>query len=144
MEELRKILDSHGYPGEQLIGNNYWMSTILSHHNSISEEYNKKDTIYPELKPKLMQALAKGQVSPFELALIDDWYRTVTKADQNASYGILNPPSKAKLTESNALRRSVGLRAIELRNSLVDMQEKTGMDFYLPGNAWIDGKIEIE
>ena len=52
ISELRDILLEIGYPGEKLIGNDYWVSTILSHHNSISQAYNKKDRLYPELKPQ--------------------------------------------------------------------------------------------
>jgi len=37
LAELDRILDTYGYPGEQLIGNDYWMSTIVSHHNSASK-----------------------------------------------------------------------------------------------------------
>jgi len=37
LQALSTILETHGYPGERLIGNNYWGETILSHHNSISE-----------------------------------------------------------------------------------------------------------
>ena len=35
------------------------------------------------------------------------------------------------------------LRSVETRNALVDIQDKTQMDFYLPGEGWIDGKIEV-
>ena len=44
------IYKNYGYPGEKLIGNDFWMSTILSHYNSISQEYGEKDTLYPSLK----------------------------------------------------------------------------------------------
>ena len=37
---LNEILDEYGYPGERLTGNDFWMSTILVHHNSISPEYS--------------------------------------------------------------------------------------------------------
>ncbi|MEL7002565.1 MAG: hypothetical protein AAFN93_07495, partial [Bacteroidota bacterium] len=45
MKQLNSILDRYGYPGEKLIGNNWWMSVVLSHHNSISVDYNSKDTL---------------------------------------------------------------------------------------------------
>ena len=138
------ILKNYGYPGERLIGNDFWMSTILSHHNSISQKYNAKDTIYPNLKPLLNDALNKGQISPFELALIDDWYFSTKNGDKKLTYGILDAPSQAMLPETNCLRKTVYLRSIEIRNKLVDVQRKTGMDFYLKGNPWVDGKIEVK
>ena len=141
LAELKVILRQYGYPGEQLIGNNYWASTILSHHNSISLEYGQKDTLYQTLKPELEKALRKGQVSPFELALIDEWYRNVQQ--QDLTYGILNPPAKAGLKGINNLRATVYLRSVETRNKLFEIQEKTGMIFYLEGSPWIDGKIEV-
>ncbi len=140
---LRDILLQIGYPGEKLIGNDFWVSTILSHHNSISEAYNKKDTLYPELKPLLTEALSRGEVSPFELALIDEWYRSTLGQGSYVGYGILDPPSKSTLEETNALRAAIFLRSVETRNGLVERQEETGIDFYLPGEGWIEGKIEI-
>jgi hypothetical protein len=143
MEELINILNTRGYPGEKLIGNDYWMSTILSHHNSISQNYAKQDTLYPGLQPKLMQALQKGEVSPYELALIDEWRRSTLREDPRIGYAILNPPAHGMAAHSNELRKSVYLRSIETHNSLLDIQEKSGMDFYLP-DGWIKGKIEIK
>ena len=143
--ELLKILEEYGYPGEKLIGNNFWMSTILSHHNSISQEYAEKDTLYLNLKPKLKQALKEGQMSPFEYALIDEWYRSTTSNGfESGGYGFLDPPSPSELSKFNALRQIIYLRPIEVRNKLVDIQEKTGMNFYLPGNPWVKGRIKIK
>jgi hypothetical protein len=143
--QLNEILNSYGYPGEQLIGNDTWMSTILSHHNSISREYAERDTLYPALKPRLTEALNKGQVSPFELAIIDDWYLTVKSGwSGSEGYGILAPPGIQSLPNFNELRKQIHLRAIEVRNRLVEVEQKTGMDFYLPGGSWIKGKIEIK
>ena len=144
MSEFIKILSSYGYPGEQLIGNDYWMSTILSHHNSISQDYAQRDTIYPTLKKSLTAAFKSGQVSPFELALIDEWYLKVkSNWKKDLGYGILEPPKTSTVSRFNELRAKVGLRPIELRNRLVEIQESTGMDFYLPGEPWIEGKISI-
>jgi hypothetical protein len=139
MKKLIKILDDQGYPGEQLIGNNYWMSTILSHHNSISKEYVNKDTLYNLIKPKLIEAIKKGQISPYEFAIIDDWYIAVSSERTQAGYGFLNPPLTSTLSETNKLRQRIGLRTIDLRNELVDISNETGMNFYLPD--WIEGKI---
>ncbi|MGD9329651.1 MAG: hypothetical protein PVH48_11835 [Cyclobacteriaceae bacterium] len=142
MKKLIKILDDQGYPGEQLIGNNYWMSTILSHHNSISKEYVNKDTLYNLIKPKLIEAIKKGQISPYEFAIIDDWYIAVSSERTQAGYGFLYPPLTSTLSETNKLRQRIGLRTIDLRNELVDISNETGMNFYLPD--WIDGKINVE
>ena len=142
LKKLIRIMKDHGYPGEQLIGNSFWVSTILSHHNSITTVYVKKDTLYNFIKPKLRIALDKGQISPYELALIDDWHIAVSSERTQTGYGFLNPPLSSTLTETNQLRQSIGLRTVELRNKLVDVEKKTGMDFYLPD--WVDGKIKIE
>jgi hypothetical protein len=124
MQELMVILDQHGYPGEQLIGNDFWMSTILSHHNSITREYVKKDTLYPFIRPQLIVALEKGQLSPYELALIEDWRIAVTSERSEPGYGFLAPPRQETLDETNSLRREVGLRSIALRNKLVEVEKK--------------------
>lgn len=73
IQELIEIIKTQGYPGEKLIGNNYWVSTIISHHNSITTEYVKQDTLYGFIRPKLIKAIENGQMSPYEFALIDDW-----------------------------------------------------------------------
>ena len=144
MTEFQEILNSDGYPGERLIGNDYWMSTILSHHNSISQDHAMNDTIYPGLKPYLMRSLKNGQVSPFELALIDEWYIAVKSGRTSpGGYGILDPPTEKTLERFNEMRKVIMMRPIQLRNQLVEIERKTGMDFYLEGTPWIDGKIEI-
>ena len=121
------------------------MSTILSHHNSISEDYVRKDTMYIFLRPKLMDALKQGQISPFEIAIIDDWYRAVKSGRKAISYGFLGPELTAlTLEETNTLRSSIWLRSVQTRNKLVAIQEETGIDFYLPGQPWISGRIKIE
>ena len=108
------------------------MSTILSHHNSISTSYNNRDTLYPNLKSKLLDALKAGQISPFEFALIDDWYITIKYDREIASYGILDSPTPSQIAKTNELREIFFLRPIELRNALLNVQNKTGMNFYLP------------
>ena len=141
MYKLIHILENEGYPGEQLIGYNAWTSTILSHHNSITKEYAQNDTLYPYIKPQLMAAIGKGEMSPYELALIDDWFIAVSSDRTQTGYGFLDAPSRSTLAETDALRKAVGLRTVELRNKLVAVQEETGMNFYLPD--WVEGKIEI-
>lgn len=140
--KLIDILENDGYPGEKLIGNDFWISTIISHHNSISKEYVKKDTLYNFIKPMLIKSVEQGEMSPYEYALIDDWQKAVSSDRTEPGYGFLNPPKKSTLFETNDLRRKIGLREIELRNKLVDVEKKTGMKFYLPN--WVEGKIKIE
>jgi len=143
MAELLAILEKHGFPGEKLIGNDIWMSTIISHHNSISQAYAQQDTFYPNLKPKLKLALQKGQISPIECAIIDDWYLTVKNGNGQPVYGILNAPSRKELPTINALRASVFLRSIEVRNKLITIEGKTGMNFYLASDPWFKENIGI-
>lgn len=143
MEHLVKILNEIGYPGERLIGNNFWMSTILSHHNSISHEYTRSDTIYQFLKPKLLQAIKDGQMSPWEFAIVDDWYLAVSTNREKVGYGYLNAPSVSQKLRTNELRERIGLRTVEIRNRLIDIEKLTGMNFYLPGRPWVDGKIIV-
>ncbi len=143
MEKLQSILETEGYPGEQVIGNNFWASTIISHHNSISTSYAQKDSLYPKMKPLLKKAWQAGQISPFEMALMDDWYRLVKNDRQVIAYGIVESPKLGTLETTNALRESLGLRSVQTRNALVDIQIKTGINFYLPGSPWIDGKIVV-
>lgn len=142
MTQLIQILEKIGYPGEQLIGNDFWMSTIISHHNSITREYVQEDTLYSFIKPYLIQALSTGQISPYEFAIIDDWRIAVASDRMEPGYGFLNSPKKSTLSQTNKLRNKVGLRTIELRNKLVEVEKRTGMNFYLPD--WVHDKIDVE
>lgn len=142
MLSLVEIIDTVGYPGEKLIGNDFWMSTIISHHNSISLEYSRRDTLYNFIKPKLIGAIENGEMSPYEFALADDWQKAAASERTATGYGFLISPKKATLSQTDELRRKIGLRSIGLRNKLVEVEEKTGMNFYLPD--WIEGKINIE
>lgn len=142
MTNLIKILENQGYPGERLIGNDYWMSTIISHHNSISRSYAQMDTLYSFIKPMLYQAIKEGQISPYECAMIDDWYIAVSTNRTESGYGFLNPPEQTTLSETNLLRHRIGLRSIALRNNLVEVENNIGMNFYLPD--WVEGIIEVE
>jgi tetratricopeptide (TPR) repeat protein len=144
VEQLIIILDGKGYPGERLIGNSFWVATILTHHNSISKAYVQKDTLYEFLKPKLLTAISKGQMSPEEFALIDDWYRVVKFNGKEPAYGYLNALSQSELVQVNAVRKKIGLGTVETRNQLIDIEKRTGMNFYLPGNPWVQGKIMIK
>ncbi|MCB0488068.1 MAG: hypothetical protein KDC99_06315 [Cyclobacteriaceae bacterium] len=141
MHKLIEILDRDGYPGEKLIGNSFWMSTILSHHNSISPEYCKKDTLYTYVRPQLLRSVAKGEMSPYEYALVDDWRTVVEFGRDTPGYGFLSQPTQATLEHTDMLRQGIGLRTVELRNKLIDIESKTGMNFYLP--SWVKGKIKV-
>ncbi len=143
MSKLMSILNEYGYPGEKMIGNNFWMATILSHHNSISQAYVKADTLFQFVKPYLLRAIKSGQMSPWEFALVDDWYKAVKSERKEVGYGFLNSLTKEELPKSNELREAIGLRSIEIRNGLIDIENLTGMNFYIPGKPWVDGKIEI-
>lgn len=140
--ELMDIMDKKGYPGEKLIGNDFWMSTIVSHHNSISREHALKDTLYPAIRPRLYNAIEKGEISPYEYALMEDWLLAVRSERTEPGYGYLTLPKKETLSKTDQLRAKIGLRSIGLRNRLVQVARKTGMDFYLPD--WIEGEIAVE
>ena len=142
MAKLITMLENKGYPGEKLIGNDFWMATIISHHNSISQAYSKNDTIYRYIRPRLIQAIKAGQMSPYEFALIDDWQKAISSDRSETGYGFLNPPKKSTLSETDEFRQRIGLRTIGLRNKLVETEKSTGMNFYLPD--WVRGKISIE
>jgi hypothetical protein len=144
IRQLISILDEKGYPGEKLIGNNFWAATILTHHNSVSKAYVQKDTLYEFLKPKLLTAISNGRLSPEEFALMDDWYRVIKFDGKDPAYGYLNAPSHIELSQVNALRQQIGLSRVETRNQLIDVEKRTGMNFYLPGNPWVQGKIMIK
>jgi hypothetical protein len=140
---LLAIIDRDGYPGERLIGNSYWMATIVSHHNSISQAHARQDSLYAHLKPLLLDAIRKGQLSPYEFALMDNWFITVESGHQQPSYGFLGALTTTDLPQANRLRSALGLRSVETRSRLVEIQEQTGMNFYLPGNPWVKGKIAV-
>ncbi len=141
VQQLRHMLINSGYPGEKRIGNELWMSTILSHHNSISKEYNSEDSLFTNLYPMLVEAWHKGEIAPFSLALMNEWCLIVTKG--SVGYGILNDVPASEVAEVNARRELVGLRSIDLRNQLVELSEKTQIDFHLPGAGWTEGEIKI-
>ena len=143
LQLLDSILNQHGYPGEQLTGNSLWTSVILCHHNSISLNYNSKDTLYTQLKPKLVEALKRGEISPYEFAQIEDWKTAgLTGHEQTACGFIGKIPNHTELKRVNENRSEIGLRSIELRNNLIDVEESTGLNLYLP-KGWQNGKIMV-
>jgi len=137
------LIRTYGYPGEKLIGNRTSMQRILSHHNSISSAYAQRDTLYPQLQPELWQAVRRGELAPADYAVIEDWY-VVSKSDgQQAAYGYLNALTTQELPRANARRHGIGLRSVELRNKLIEVQTETGMDLVLDGVFWVKGKLPI-
>ncbi|MGA9239556.1 hypothetical protein [Robiginitalea sp.] len=141
LSKLTGIITSGGYPGEKRIRNDYWASTILSHHNSISTAYNQQDSLYPKLKPLLLEALKAGDISPYELAMVEDWRIATISGWAEPGYGYLNAPREQTLNVTDSLREAIGLRSVSLRNRLVALEVETGMDFFLPD--WVRGKIQI-
>lgn len=144
LARLRQLIKNHGFPGERLVGNNYWGSTILCHHNSISQAYVLADTLYPAMRPMLHEAMQAGELSPFEYALMEDWRTAVSTNHAQTSYGFIGPISNREaLAKVNANRANIGMRSIELRNALFRIQLETGLIMYLPGMPWQDGEIAV-
>lgn len=143
LARLDEILTQHGYPGEKLIGNSWWTSVNLGHHNSFDSEYTKSDTLYENLRPKLQNALSKGELHPKDYAIIEDW-RNATLNNHNTSlYGFLGKiPDDAELAKVNQNRAELGLRSIELRNKLLDIEKELDLNLYLP-KGWQKGKITV-
>lgn len=145
--QVRQLLDmilEKGYPGEKRIGNTLWAWTILCHHNSVSPAYITQDKLYPTLRPLLLKAIISGDLSPGDFAVIEDWRITVGSDHKKSAYGYLNPIKQNELAVSDSLRTAIGLPSVKLRNELVDIQNKTGIDLYLEGTMWIKGKIPVK
>ena len=139
---LRELIREKGYPGEKLIGNGWWASVILSHHNSISPTYAAADSLYPGLKPLLLEAIEKGELHPVDFAVIQDWRTAVLSHHDKTTYGYLGKISgQQELDEVDQHRHSIGLRTVAQRNALLDFEKETGVNLYLPKD-WQKGKIE--
>lgn len=143
LARLDKILTEHGYPGEKLIGNSWWASVNLSHHNSMYPEYTLKDTLYLNLRPKLEKALAKGELHPKEFAIMEDWRHAVIHHHEKSLYGFLGKiPDNSELAKVSQNRSELGLRSIELRNNLLEIEKELDLNLYLP-KGWQKGKITV-
>ncbi len=140
---LLEIIENDGFPGEKLVGFEPWGQGILSRHNSISQAYCKADTLYSYVRPILLSSIKKGNLSPASFAWIDEWFQTVESGWSTGSYGYLKQLKKTDIVKSNEMRKQVGLRRIETRNQLIDIQNKTQMDFYLPAQPKKNGKIPV-
>ncbi len=142
--KLDSILIKKGYPGEQLIGDGVGMSTILCHHNSISPRFNKTDTLYDFIQPHLIEAVNIGQMSPFEYALIEDWRFAVNSNHDLTMYGFLGKiREEEEWKQVNENRAKIGLRSLELRNQLIEMESQLDIDLYLGGEPWRPSQIRI-
>lgn len=134
--EIWQIVEEIGYPGEMLIGNAVWSSTLFSHYNSISEGFAKKDTLYPAMRGILKAEIWAGRISPFEFALIDNWYQSVSSGRAVESYGILEGAvSESSLITVDRNRVSIGLPDVSTYNELLEWQEKTGIKLFF-SHAW--------
>ena len=143
LSRIHAMLTEYGYPGEKLIGNSWWTSVNLSHHNSFSLEYTKKDTLYLNLRPLLLESVLKGELHPNEFAIIEDWRNAVLNQHGSSSYGFLGKiPDHSTQKKVNQNRDELGLRSIELRNELLDIENETGLNLYLP-KGWQKGKIKV-
>lgn len=140
---LLEIIENDGFPGEKLVGYEPWGQGILSRHNSISQSYCKSDTLYQYMKPILLTSIKKGNLSPASYAWIDDWFITVESGWSTSSYGYVNQIKKEEVDKSNDMREQIGLRKVETRNLLIDIQSQTQMDFYLPSRPKKNGKIWV-
>lgn len=144
LHRLHQVIDSVGYPSEQLIGNNYWATSIVSHHNSISQKFVAEDSLYPGLiSPLLRQELTLGRISPYEIAEMEDWKYAVETGHAMTKYGFLGRFELKDIEEIDNRRLYLGLRSIGLRNQLVAIEKAYGFDFSLPGKAWHKGIIEF-
>lgn len=144
MSRFQEILGQYGYPGEKIVGHNLWASIIVCHHNSISPDYNSKDTLYTSMRPRLLKALDKGEISPYEFAQMEDWKTAVLNDHKRSSFGFIGDVgSEENLMEINQIRSAVGMRSTHLRNQLLDIEKSTGLNLYLP-KGWREGVIDYQ
>jgi len=133
VHELNKIMATYGYPGEKLIGNSYWASVILSHHNSMYGDYVKTDTLYPQMRPKLLQAVELGQMSPREFARVDEWYTVIKSEGKDHGYGYLRQvETKSEQEQADQRRAQLGISSLAVVSRLLAIERETGLNFYLP------------
>ena len=68
---------------------------------------------------------------PYHFALINEWFITVESDRKTRSYGYLTELGAKDLAKCDQFRKEIGLRSVETHNRLIDIQEQTGMWFYL-------------
>ena len=95
------------------------------------------------LKPKLIDAIKKGELSPYTLATIEDWRTASLNGHNLTSYGFLGAiPNDSVFEIVNENRKEIGIRSVELRNNLLEIEKGTGLNLYLPKD-WQKGKITV-
>ena len=83
-------------------------------------------------------------MSLYDFAHIQDWKTIATKGYDSTSFGFIGSISNQnQLILVNQNRAKIGMRSVELRNSLIEVEEATGLNLYLP-KGWQTGKILIE
>jgi hypothetical protein len=125
-----------------------WIPGILQDtfqlHNSISADYNRKDTLYNYLRPMLLEALDRGEISPYEFAVIEDWRIAGMNDHRLTAYGFLGSiGDSSALKTVNENRKEIGMRSVDLRNALLDLEHSTGMSVYIT-KGWQNGKILVQ
>ncbi len=75
--------------------------------------------------------LESNSLTSVHFTLINEWFITVETGREAASYGYLVDLRTQDLTKSNQLRAKIGLRTVKTHNGLIDIQENTGIRFYL-------------
>ena len=132
VQTVTRIMDETGYPGEQLIQNNYWTAVILSHYNSISVDFVQKDSLYAAMKSRLWEEWNKGHLSPSEFAMMDNWYEAIRSDRTVSSYAIVEGEvSRRELDQVNKNRLKIGLLTVEEYNQLIALQKERGFNFFL-------------
>ena len=95
------------------------------------------------MRPSLLEALKRGEISPYELAQMEDWKAAGLTNHDSTSVGFIGKiQNEAALKNVNRNRSAIGLRSIELRNKLIDLEKLTGMNLYLL-KGWQNGKITV-
>lgn len=51
--------------------------------------------------------------------------------------------TEAEALRANELRKQLGLKSLQTHNTLIDLQQETGMDFQLPTRPGKNKKIEL-
>lgn len=124
VRRINQIIDQIGFPGEKIIGDKSWATVIISH--------NEHDTLYNELRPKLYSAFERGELSAIELAIIETWRIVVDTDRKEKGFVIWNEEiTKKEAIKADALRKSIGLRSIELNNMLIQTEKEFNMNFDL-------------
>jgi hypothetical protein len=125
--QVRRILaitQQYGYPGEKIIGDKSWATVIISH--------NEHDSVYSQLRPRLYDALERGEIAPIELAIIETWRVEVDSEHRDKGFVIWSGAVTAEQAFlADSLRSGIGLRNINLNNKLISAERELRMNFYL-------------